>query len=109
MDPLVTEVLETLSRELRTLARSTSALQDQLSPQAVAAVDIQAFQSLDVLNQTLDCLAIFAADVAAAMPCSCRVSIDGAASKVWLAALAERLRGNVIAAAGAALEDVELF
>ncbi len=105
----VSEALTAISRELRHLAELTSALQDQLSPRGYQDLDIEAFQSLDSLNQTLDCLAIFAAQVGALLPCQCSISIDDAAARICLGALAERLRGGAGHAPRVTAHEAELF
>lgn len=105
----VSEALTAISRELRQLAEMTSALQDQLSFRGYRDLDLAAFQSLDSLHQTLDCLAIFAAQLGALLPCHCTIPIADAADRVCLGALAERLRGGGDESSQATAQEVELF
>lgn len=109
MDQTASEILGALSRELKHLAHLTSSLQEQLSPRGYEGLDIEAFQSIDSLNQTLDCLATYTAQLGAVVPCECTVPIDEAADTVCLGALAERLRGSARPHAKMAESEVELF
>lgn len=109
MEQPVSDALTAISRELRHLAELTSALQDQLSPRCYQNLDIEAFQSLDSINQTLDCLAIFVEQVSARLPCHCTVAIGEAADHVCLGALAGRLRGDNRHLPRPAIHEFELF
>ncbi len=109
MEQTPTEIFKVLSRELRHLAELTATLQQKLSPRASEAPDVEAFQSLDCLSQTLDCLATYLARLGTAEPCRCALPIEAAADSVCLAALAARLRGGARANRKLGANEVELF
>ncbi len=109
MEQATSEILERLSVELRHLAEQTSLLQDRLSPRGFEGIEIEAFQNLNSLHQTLACLANYAADVASVVPCGCGVEIGDAAARICLAALAGRLRGDDDSVVKMQASEVELF
>lgn len=109
MEQSVREVMTSVSRELDSLASLTSTLQDQLSPHAYAGLDVEAFQSLDSLTQTLSCLALFLASVGERVPPHCRVGSQAALSEICLSALGRRLRGGPGTVSDAERSQCELF
>ena len=105
----VRDAMAAVSVELAALTRTASALQAQLSPSGDAAVDIEAFQSLDTLSQTLACLAPFVAKLGADLPAECAVNLDAALGEICLAELSRRLSGVPAAPAPAETSHCELF
>lgn len=109
MQQKLPEILSAISRELGHLAALTGTLQDQLSPRAYAGLDVEAFQSLDSLTQTLSCLTSYVADISALAQCQCEVRIADAVADICLSALAARLCGKAADADQSEAQEVELF
>ena len=104
MQQSVGDIFAAVSRELRRLAGLTASLQDQLSARGYDGLDLETCQSVDDLNQTLDGLAGYVAQISALVPEGSSVAIDAAIDPLGLAALADRLRGCHSAAPAARIE-----
>ena len=87
-------VLLAVSTELAVLGQMATLLQSKMSPPGNAAQGFEFCQSLDLLTQTLNCLAAFVSDVGNAFSPDLLVDLDDALEDGCLRDLMRRLVGG---------------
>lgn len=103
------DVLSAITRELVELSEQLELLQNQLSPTEYSGLDVQAFQNLDVITQTLSSLSKFLSMIEPELDRTWSIPTDKAIEQVCLSALAMRLCKSASTEMQVLAHECELF